>query len=322
MRCSTTAGGSWAGPFQRPNAAWAACPRVVWMLAVILGLLPGQGLADEQPEKIQPPEDITLRTGDGVSILATYYPGTLGKHAAAVILLHSSKSTRGDFAPLALRLQQSGHAVVALDLRGYGESARPIERAGELKSVDYLAMSDRGGDVEAVKSFLLAKNNAGELNIEKLGVVGVEMGAVVALNWALLDWSWPPLTTGKQGQDVKGLVLVSPEWSFKGLRINDAVADPVLRADVAMMIIAGKQGSKALQDARRIYNSLERFHPLPPPEASDKQTLWLRTPATSLQGMPLLNEKSLKLQQDISKFVELRLAKLAIPWSERRNPLE
>jgi hypothetical protein len=38
--------------------------------------------------------------------------------------------------------------------------------------------------------------------------------------------------------------------------------------------------------------------------------------------MALLNEKSLKIQQDIAKFVELRLAKLPIGWSERKNPLE
>ncbi len=58
-------------------------------------------------------------------------------------------------------------------------------------------------DLEACKSFLMDKNNAGELNINKLCVVGVEMGAVVAVDWAAWDWHWPRLATGKQGQDVK-----------------------------------------------------------------------------------------------------------------------
>ena len=316
----TAVGGPVAGepPRWRCNL-WA---RIASGAIVSAMILLGARAQAEEPVKIPPPVDFTLRTGDGVPLIATYYPGTLGKQAAAVILLHSSKSTRGDFAALAQLIQRAGHAVLVPDLRGYCESARPLDRAGELKSADYLAMADRNGDVEAAKSFLLTKNNAGELNIEKLGVVGVEMGAVVALNWALLDWSWPPLTTGKQGQDVKGLVLISPEWAFKGLRINDAAADPAVRSEIAMMIIAGKQGAKAFQDARRLYNTLERYHPFLPSDSAEKQTLWLRAPLTSLQGMALLNERSLKLQQDIAKFVELRLAKLPLEWSERRNPLE
>jgi pimeloyl-ACP methyl ester carboxylesterase len=320
MNYPAAVGGAVAGAAPRLRTAIAA--HIAGCAAVAGVILLAAWAQAEEPVKIPPPADLTLRTGDGVPLAATYYPGTLGKQAAAIILLHSSKSTRGDFAALAQLLQRAGHAVLAVDLRGYGESARPMDRAGELKGVDYLAMADRNGDVEAAKSFLMTRNNAGELNIEKLGIVGVEMGAVVALNWTLLDWSWPPLTTGKQGQDVKGLVLVSPEWLFKGLRINDAVADPAVRSEIAMMIIAGKQGGKVFQDARRLYNTLERFHPFGPSDSVEKQTLWLRAPATSLQGMALLNERSLKLQQDIAKFVELRLAKLPVEWVERRNPLE
>ena len=42
-------------------------------------------------------------------------------------------------------------------------------------------------DMEAVKKFLWERNNAGELNIDKLCVVGAEMGASVAVNFALAD---------------------------------------------------------------------------------------------------------------------------------------
>ena len=44
--------------------------------------------------------------------------------------------------------------------------------------------------MEAIKRFLMTKHNAGELNIDKLCVVGVEFG-LVAVNWAAHDWSWP-----------------------------------------------------------------------------------------------------------------------------------
>jgi pimeloyl-ACP methyl ester carboxylesterase len=271
--------------------------------------------ADE--DKPTPPDQVTLRTGDNVALQATYYPSKLGKKAAAIVLLHASKGNRGDFEELSLKLQQAGHAVLAPDLRGHGDSDHST---GTLRAADYEAMINE--DLEAVKRFLIVKNNAGELNIERLGVVGVEMGAVVALNWAALDWSWPMLNTGKQGQDVKAMVLVSPEWSFKGLRINEAVVDPQVRSEIALMVVAGRGSGKSLQEARRLYSAFEKYHPQPPAnEAAEKQTLWLRTPQTTLQGTRLLNEKSLHVDQMILKFVELRLVKPPIPWDERRNPL-
>ena len=69
------------------------------------------------------------------------------------------------------------------------------------------------------------------------------MGALVAAGFTNRDWSWAPLTTGKQGQDVKALVLISPEPNFKGLRMSDAIGDPAVRSEVAVMLIAGKNAA-------------------------------------------------------------------------------
>ena len=70
--------------------------------------------------------------------------------------------------------------------------------------------------MKAVKDFLWERNNAGELNIDKLCVVGAEMGASVALNFALADAldqdSNRVLRPDyKLGRFVKALVLISPE---------------------------------------------------------------------------------------------------------------
>jgi hypothetical protein len=145
------------------------------------------------------------------------------------------------------------------------------------------------------------------------------MGAVVAINWAALDWSWPVLATGKQGQDVKGLVLISPEWSFRGARINDAVVHPNIRGDVSALIVVGRRNSALLPGARRLHSALARYRPN---NDGAKRTLWLETPQTSLQGTPLLNEKTLGVDQMILDFVELRLADPPQTWSARRNPLK
>jgi pimeloyl-ACP methyl ester carboxylesterase len=287
------------------------------LLAALIARGGPASAAEDAAEKIPPPEEVTVGTSDGLTLAATYYPSKAGKKAVPVILLHAWKGSRADFEDLALKLQRADHAVLAADLRGHG-----ADRATALRNEDYVAMVFE--DLEAIKKFLLVKNNAGELNIEKLCVVGAEMGSLVAVNWAAHDWSWPMLATGKQGQDVKALVLISPEWVFKGLRLHDAMAQANVRADLSVMIIAGGGNSKSLKEAKRVYGALERFHPTPPGEeaADTKQTLWLRTPSTSLQGTHLLNEKSLRVDQMILKFIDLRLVKQPIPWSERKNPRE
>ena len=77
--------------------------------------------------------------------------------------------------------------MIAPDLRGHGESTeidrggsdREARRPRRLKTADVADMVEvRPGGGEIVSA--CEKNNAGELNIDKLCVVGAEMGAIVA----------------------------------------------------------------------------------------------------------------------------------------------
>ncbi len=284
--------------------------------AAILGWsasAPGQEQGQDKP---LPPEVVSIKTTDDKTLTATYYPSRAGKKAAAVIILHGYNGSRADVDSLARKLQLAGSAVIAPDLRGHGDSMLGIRH---VRTDDYADMIRR--DLEAVKGFLMKKNNLGELNIERLGLVGVDMGASLAINWAVLDWSWPALATGKQGQDVKALVLISPEWSFKGVRISDAVVDPAVRNDIALLIISGARNAHMLAEAKRLYTALAKFHDVSNSLPIERQTLLLRTPATSLQGISLLNEKSLDVQEMVVEFVNLRLIKPALAWQMRKPPL-
>ena len=150
----------------------------------------------------------------------------------------------------------------------------------------------------------------------------MQLGAVVAIDWAVFDWEWPVLASGKQGQDVKALALISPEWNFKSLHIAEAVNQPSFRNELSVLIIVGKGNAKLLSEAKRLDNGLERFHPVPstPAEAAEKQMIWLKTPETSLQGTRLLHEKSLHVDRMILQFIDRRLGKQPYVWSERRDP--
>ena len=72
--------------------------------------------------KVPEPEDVTLETKDDLSIKATYYPGTAKKEAVPVIMIHGIGGQRGDFHAFGQYLQSLGHAAIAPDLRGHGQS--------------------------------------------------------------------------------------------------------------------------------------------------------------------------------------------------------
>ena len=81
------------------------------------------------------------------------------------------------------------------------------------------------------------KNDQGEINLNELSIIGVGLGASVATIWAAHDWAYPPLAVGKQGQDVKALVLVSPRWKNNGLLIQKAVQQRDVQREIALIMM-------------------------------------------------------------------------------------
>ena len=177
------------------------------------------------------------------------------------------------------------------------------------------------GDLEEVKKFLMRQNNEGLLNIEKLGVVGAGMGAIVGLYWAEWDWHWPVLPSQKQGRDVKALVLISMPREFKGLNAFKPLDFDPVRSLLSVYMLVGEQSPRELSSSQRIYDRLLRFHPEPPPElAREKKDLFFDKYPTSLQGTKLLGA-NLNVDQRIASFLRLRLADREIPWQDRRTAL-
>jgi pimeloyl-ACP methyl ester carboxylesterase len=177
-------------------------------------------------------------------------------------------------------------------------------------------------DLDAVRNFLVDKNDAGELNLNKLTLVGSGMGGSVAANWALTDWSYPPLAVGKQGQDVKAIVMISPRWSYNGLTMQGPMQFRPLKENVAWLLVCGAKDSKLQADLARIKKQLERFHP-----ATDK-TGARRTSGLTvlelpmrLQGDSLLTQAGDSIDAEVVKFLLENVANSQPPWISRRNRL-
>ena len=253
------------------------------------------------------------------------------------MLLHGWKQSRTEYKDLAPALQALGYAVVAPDLRGHGESTRKqgADR-DELLDAAKMAPAQFGlmvrEDMKAVKDFLWERNNAGQLNIDKLCIVGADMGASVALNFAayrrrgLRHRHRSTTARCKLGRFVKALVLISPEWSLPGLPLAQAARNPAVQRDIAMLILVGKEDAKAMDEAKRVYGLFENSHLEPTGDDKiDKQTLFFGKLATSLQGTKLLDPK-FNVQGLIADFVYRRLVKSEESrdwtWKERKFPHE
>lgn len=222
-------------------------------------------------DKPAKPEELLLATTDGLDLHAWYYQAKVAEDEsplATVILLHDLEGTHRSVEPLAMTLQAAGCDVVAPDLRGHGASTT---RAGGdldprlLKKADFeLMAAARGGqirdqsairgDVETVRNWIKRQAEDGALDMNRLFVVGSGLGAAVAAAWTAEDANWPAGTKGDQGRQVRGLVLISPAWTNRGFSINGPLANDAVRADVPVMVIAGR----ADRDATKVFDQLKR----------------------------------------------------------------
>jgi pimeloyl-ACP methyl ester carboxylesterase len=293
---------------------------------------------DSQRSATSPPEDVSWTTRDGVEVRATYFPSAEGRKATTLVLLHDFNETRAAYQSLAAALQDpvrarlagtQTRAVLTVDLRGHGQSKTALSPDGDafeldasrFQAADFANMVEF--DLEAVRDFLVRRNDRGELNLNQLCLAGVGMGANVAAAWAEKDWLTPNLPARKQAQDVKALVLVSPRWNYKGLSMAEPLRVPAIQSELAVFLAYGDQDAKVADDGRNIYKLLSKFRPeIPVEKMRERQTLFRYPLPTTLQGLELVNRSAFGVLERIDGFVAARLDRQSYPWFERleRSP--
>ncbi len=235
--------------------------------------------------KFPAPEVVTLETKDGVTLTCTWFapePAGLsekpagntaaptarvnaaGKSTAPFILLHDWDRSRADLLYLGRFLQLSGHAVIVPDFRGHGDS---LAVAGSSKAIDRTRfrkkeMATLLGDIEACKKFLMRKNDAGVLNIDLLNVAAVGKSAILAMQWAISDWSWAPVGSIKQGQDVKSLILIAPEQKLKGISAKPLLKHPLFVGGPAdplpLVVVYSALHPESVEESTEIYDGIKK----------------------------------------------------------------
>ena len=129
----------------------------------IFTLLPFRTPVGSPPEGF---ENVALQTEDGVTLQAWYRAPTNG---VAIVLLHGAGGSRENVRPYAQMLAQRGYGVLAVDLRGHGESGGQTNRLGWQGT----------RDVGAAVNFL-----AGRAEVRAIGGLGLSMGGEVLLGAA------------------------------------------------------------------------------------------------------------------------------------------
>ncbi len=308
----------------------ATCSAIVLTLGLAMTLACDTALG-QQPA-VKGVREEKLAAGDGWPIHATYYESASGKESPAVILLARAEGVdkkdarnRRIWQNTALGLQKSGFAVIAVDLRKHGDSV-PEQAAGQTSTIkmapnDYVLMASL--DLEAVKEFLLEEHKNEKLNIRKTGIVSVGSSALVAASFAAADWARKPYPDGPtpdtstpRGQDIRSLIMYSPNANVKGLNSN-AIMKTLSVREIAIHIVASKDVKEDFKNAEKIYKAVEIKGEL------YKDGRKFTTAAGDITAEGFLEGRFAEpTNKDITEFLTKSLKELDMPWASRKSRLE
>lgn len=198
-------------------------------IGVCLFLLAGLG----PPLAAQEPRAIAFQSDDGLLISADYYRPTTTGPVPFAILLHGHGGDRGVWKSLAGRLSSSGVAVLAVDLRGHGQSATE-ETRNRMKDRDALLYEEMQRDLRAAYDWLATQE---EIDRARFAIIGAEAGASIALRYAARDRS------------VDALVLLTPLLDELGM---DSRSDMAKVKGRAIFLLAADE-----PEQRRVVGALE-----------------------------------------------------------------
>lgn len=146
---------------------------------------------------------VHFRAADGVRITADYFKPATTEPASApmAILLHMYRSDRSAWSPLIAPLHDAGFAVLAIDMRGHGDSATTSSRERVIDR-DTEIFREMQNDVRGAYDWLAERP---EVDRSRFAIVGASVGCSIALQYAAKDRS------------VDAIVCLSPGLNYLGL---------------------------------------------------------------------------------------------------------
>lgn len=178
---------------------------IVFGLAFLTSIVRADDNPQSAPEakRIANCQSVALRADDGFRLFADFcLPQDTSQPAPIAILLHPFRANRTTWEPLVPALRQAGFAIMALDLRGHGESST-TESAERVESGDAELLLEMQADLRAAYTWLSKRS---DVDRARITIIGSGSGCGVALQYAAMDRS------------VDAVVCLSPELDFLGLK--------------------------------------------------------------------------------------------------------
>src|SRR3989338_11429544 len=161
------------------------------------------------------PEKIEFKTADGMSICASHWRGEKG--SSAVLLLHMMPADRSSWDEFADKLYASGFGVLAIDLRGHGESEGGPDGFRDFSDEDHQKSIE---DVRAAIAFQVAEGHS------KFFVAGASIGANLALEYL------------SESERISAAVLLSAGLNYRGIETLPLVEK--VRPEQGVLLAAAK----------------------------------------------------------------------------------
>jgi pimeloyl-ACP methyl ester carboxylesterase len=188
------------------------------------------------------PRAVTFETFDGKVIHADYYGNSPTEtEMPMAILLHMYRSNRTAFKPLIEPLHAAGFAVLAIDLRGHGESATESTRA-RVMAAETAVFEEMSEDVRAAYDWLARQEG---VDRSRFALIGASVGASVALDYAVEDKSVDVLVCLSPGADYLGLDSKEDIRRIKGRKIWLLGADNAKEREAVAALAALAPGATA-----------------------------------------------------------------------------
>ncbi|GLH65648.1 alpha/beta hydrolase [Geothrix edaphica] len=186
--------------------------------------------------------DMALTSADGFALKGTLtLPGTKGK-APVVILAHQFGSDRSGWAPLTEKLLARGIGVLALDLRGHGESA--MKGGTETRvSADFMTSAKAVGfdhiPADLAQAAVWLRKQPG-VDGRRLGLAGSSVGA------------FSVLLAAPEVKPVAILSLSPAGTAAFGDSARDRLKGAVLRSRPSVLVLASADDKDAAENAQAL----------------------------------------------------------------------
>lgn len=175
-------------------------------LLLLMLLLAATVVAQETAPEVTPetlpvaPQVVTTEAEDGLTLVGDFYRMDPGR--PTVLLLHELYTTRESWGDLLYPLLESGYNVLAVDVRGYGETRGGI---------------NWGRAVDDVAAWLTWLREVGGVRPDAISTLGSSMGSTLAIVGCAQD------------EFCRGAIAISPGWSYYGISLAEHLAaKPVL----------------------------------------------------------------------------------------------